>query len=598
MRDAKEGEVKPDIREMPIDELRVVKVYRDLVPRPSQQDLALLRAEVKANGLDPARPLVVNEDLVVLDGHSRLEIAKDLGLEWVYVTVKDLGDHWAEREYVIKANLARRQLNTAQRAELGLKLLEIERERAKKRQQLAGKLYGRGQESPSQEEFLTKWVQSLQEQVARQAAVCAELIDGEKLDPNSEQPITCKQSQDGRALEIAAQQVGVGKDTLYRAEVIQQAAQEDPQIAAEWEDALAGKTTVNRVYRQARKVRIKDLPKHYGGGIGPGPFSLKIEPPPEPKPERVYSDEEKWQLLWMVADHYGVQRASLRHVMTTDKSAWFYWHQIVHDYMIPDIGWMFIMDRVKRYEQEQMAKLASERPLPEGAAALGPWALGHAHAVGLRELLEEFPPETAHFVFTDAQGSGPEEWSDLAAFGQRALVPGKWLAAYVSPAMLPAALEAMSAQGLQYRWTCALVRPRDQQYYDPETALVAVVNQWRMLLLFQKPGPSRQVEELRDVDDGEVFPLARPWLRGECWDAVLSNQRFVKHLPRQVVKACTLPGQLLVDPWVRDGGVLGMVARQTGRQYLLFHPDRGQAMAAEFFVSQDGPCDRGTLTQH
>ncbi|MGB9577747.1 MAG: ParB N-terminal domain-containing protein, partial [Halothiobacillaceae bacterium] len=406
---------------MPIDELRVLRLYRELVPRPSARDLELLRQDIKANGLDPSRPVVVNEDLVVLDGHSRLEIAADLGLEWVYVTVKDLADNLAEREYVIKANLARRQLNTAQRAELGLKLLEIEKEKAKKRQQLAGKLYGRGQESPSQEEFLTKWVQSLQEQAMRDRIQ----IEDKKLDPNSEQPITCKQSQDGRALEIAAQQVGVGKDTLYRAEVIQQAAQEDPQIAAEWEDALAGKTTVNRVYRQARKVRIKDLPKHYGAGIGPGPFSLKLEEP-EPQPEpRIYSDEEKWQLLWMVADHQGVQRETLRHIMTTDKTAWFYWHQIVHGGMIESIGWSFIMDRVERYEKAQIAKLVSERPLPEGAAALGPWALDHVHVAGLPGLVAEFPAEAAHMVFTDARQSGPEEWEELAAFGRRALVPGK-----------------------------------------------------------------------------------------------------------------------------------------------------------------------------
>ena len=38
------------------------------------------------------------------------------------------------------SNLARRQLNTAQRAEMGLKLLEIEQERAKERQKIAGEM--------------------------------------------------------------------------------------------------------------------------------------------------------------------------------------------------------------------------------------------------------------------------------------------------------------------------------------------------------------------------------------------------------------------------------------------------------------------------
>jgi transposase len=41
-------------------------------------------------------------------------------------------------EFVIEANLSRRHLNSFQKAEIGLKLLEIEKEKAKKRM-LAGK---------------------------------------------------------------------------------------------------------------------------------------------------------------------------------------------------------------------------------------------------------------------------------------------------------------------------------------------------------------------------------------------------------------------------------------------------------------------------
>ena len=49
-----------------------------------------------------------------------------------------------ERLFVIDVNLSRRHLNIAQKAELGLKRLEIERERAKERQRKAGELYHRG----------------------------------------------------------------------------------------------------------------------------------------------------------------------------------------------------------------------------------------------------------------------------------------------------------------------------------------------------------------------------------------------------------------------------------------------------------------------
>jgi len=574
--------VKPDIREMPIDEIQVRKVYRDLVPKPSARDLELLRAEIEANGLDPSRPLVVNEDLVLLDGHSRLEIAQDLGLEWVWVTVKDLEDHWAEREYVIKANLARRQLNTAQRAELGLQLLEIEREKAKKRQQLSGQLYGRGKEPVSQEEFLLQWVRSLQEEAAREGA--------EKVSAILREPITSEQDQSGKATEIVAQQVGVGTRTLEQAQAIQRAAAADPEVAAEWEAAKEGKTTVNRVYR---KIKVKNAKKHYGAGIGPGPFSLKLEDPEE-EPERVYSDEEKWELLWLFAEHFPVSKESLRWVMENDKGAWFYWHHMVHGTIIESIAWEFIMDRVERYEQEQIAKLVIERPLPEGAESLGPWALDHAHVCSMEELLRTFPEERAHMVFTDARRSSREQLEQLAAFGQRALVPGKCLCLYVPQGLVPEVCQSMSAHGLQYLWTCAVARPRDKDYH-PLYAVIDVVNQWWMLMIFQKPGPAaRQLERLEDCDDGEVFPVP-PFPGGGRGDAVVSSQVFVKDLPCHLVQTFTLPGQLIVDPNVRDGGVVGMVAKETRRRHLLFHSNPERAMAAEFYVGQE---ERWQRTRH
>ena len=68
--------MKKDIRQMPLDEIRVVKAYASLLPRLANEDYNRLYDDIMANGLDPSRPLVVNENLVVLDGHTRLDIAK------------------------------------------------------------------------------------------------------------------------------------------------------------------------------------------------------------------------------------------------------------------------------------------------------------------------------------------------------------------------------------------------------------------------------------------------------------------------------------------------------------------------------------------
>ena len=47
-------------------------------------------------------------------------------------------------------------------------------------------------------------------------------------------------SETGRAIELAAQAVGIGKETLRKAVKIKEAAAEDPKIAEAWQKALEG----------------------------------------------------------------------------------------------------------------------------------------------------------------------------------------------------------------------------------------------------------------------------------------------------------------------------------------------------------------------
>jgi hypothetical protein len=60
-------------------------------------------------------------------------------------------DIFAEKEFIIEVNLKRRHLVLFQVIELGNKLEEIERNRAQKRQSIAGKIYGRGKKRKQEE---------------------------------------------------------------------------------------------------------------------------------------------------------------------------------------------------------------------------------------------------------------------------------------------------------------------------------------------------------------------------------------------------------------------------------------------------------------
>jgi len=558
--------VKHDIRRIPLDEIREVKLYRNLMPDPSEEDFERLYEAIKANGLDPSHPLVVNEDQMLLDGYTRYGIAKLLGLDWVWVVTKNPGDRWAEREFVIKANLARRQLTTAQRADLGLKLLEIEQERARERQRKAGlqhksNLQNQGNNKENQDDKDTsRLVQTFAQ---------------------------AEESDQGRAIEIAAQQVNVSRETLRKASRIQQAAQENLEVAEKWEDAKSGRCSLNRAYQEVVKSRPQK--KNYADELGLLTFRApQPEPEPEP-PQDWFTEEELYELLLDTAEKCGISRASLAAVveLLPYSEIMFIWENILRDELIPEIGWSYICTRVRLYEQEQIAKLESEKPLPEGAESVGPWVLDRVHQASLAELEESFPEETAHLVFTDAQGRPPGDIEAVGRLARRILVPGKMLCVYITPAQLPFALQSFGESGLTYCWTCSVSRPRLPDY-DPRLHEMALSKKWWMMLLFRKPAREiRQFAVLEDSDDGEKW-TASPEKEREWYgdDALATRRMYVREMPRQAVECFTLPGQLVVDPFTGDG-VLGMVAIENRRRFLLFDAEPSRIKAKNFRFKQE-----------
>ena len=113
--------------------------YAELLPRMSDEEFAELKESIQSEGQH--YPIVANENLEVLDGHHRLRACVELGIEPDF-EVRKFEDKLLEKKFVIEANLRRRHLNNFQLVELGVPLLEIEKELAKRRKKLGGK-YGR-----------------------------------------------------------------------------------------------------------------------------------------------------------------------------------------------------------------------------------------------------------------------------------------------------------------------------------------------------------------------------------------------------------------------------------------------------------------------
>lgn len=185
--------------------LRVNREYEKLLPKMADEEFAELKASIQVEGQH--YPIVANEDLEILDGHHRFKACIELGVEPDF-EVRKFEDKLLEKKFVIETNLRRRHLNNFQLVELGVPLLEIEKELAKKRQAAGGKI-GR----------------SIQLGLA----------------PDDTKPAFKK----SKATAAVAKKVGVSTRTFERGKkILEKASEEDKRRLRE------GKTSISKVYRE------------------------------------------------------------------------------------------------------------------------------------------------------------------------------------------------------------------------------------------------------------------------------------------------------------------------------------------------------------
>jgi ParB-like chromosome segregation protein Spo0J len=184
--------------------LRLKPEYEKLLPKMSDQEFAELKASIQTEGQH--YPIIVNEDLEVLDGHHRLRACVELAIEPDF-EVRKFDDKLLEKKFVIEANLRRRHLNNFQLVELALPLLEIEKALAKKRQ-LKGAKDGR----------------SLQLGLA----------------PDDTEP-----KFKAKAAEVVAKRAGISTRTFERGKrILEKASEGDKQKLRE------GKVSISKVYQE------------------------------------------------------------------------------------------------------------------------------------------------------------------------------------------------------------------------------------------------------------------------------------------------------------------------------------------------------------
>jgi hypothetical protein len=92
--------------ELDINELKEIDEFKSLIPNNNHYEE--LKKSIKENGF--LFPIIVNENKEVIDGYTRLRVAKELGISEIPVEIYETNGREEELEMILNLNIWRRQL--------------------------------------------------------------------------------------------------------------------------------------------------------------------------------------------------------------------------------------------------------------------------------------------------------------------------------------------------------------------------------------------------------------------------------------------------------------------------------------------------------
>jgi hypothetical protein len=188
-----------------MSEIIIERAYTKLVRPLSKKEYGDLKNSIKEHG--QLVPITVNQNYVVLDGHNRFKICKELGIVPVVIR-KECESGAAERLFVVESNLKRRHLTDIERVELGIQFEPILAELAMKRER---------------------------------ATI------PEKGQKGFQPVIGSNEHPTGKARDIAADKVGISPTTYHRGKTVLEKGSDEIK-----EQVKAGKTTISAAYEKVK----------------------------------------------------------------------------------------------------------------------------------------------------------------------------------------------------------------------------------------------------------------------------------------------------------------------------------------------------------
>ncbi len=129
------------IHSVPVGSVSAHPLQEKIYDPPTDEEFERIKKDVQENGL--RQPIEITSERVLIDGHTRLSVAKSLGKTHINAFIIDLDDDQLNERF-IKGNLNRRQLGPVEKA-------RVVQELVKNRRNLNGKTGSHGLDQESRE---------------------------------------------------------------------------------------------------------------------------------------------------------------------------------------------------------------------------------------------------------------------------------------------------------------------------------------------------------------------------------------------------------------------------------------------------------------
>ena len=243
---------------LPVIAIKEDQHYTSLLPSIDAEKYAQLKDDIMKNGIK--LPLIINKNNILLDGYTRLRIAKELQLKEVPCIIKSFNDRLEEELYILTINYYRRDLNTAQKYEILLKIMEKEQEISKRRSLMNLKPFRDGNNDDNNNNNNDSNSNNNDNNNNNIASDTEEL----------------PRRPSGKVRERLAKKYHISTKTISKIKQIKEATKNDTEIAKLWQEALQKKRSIDSVYRRLKekearanirpiieegKVKVEDLAK-------------------------------------------------------------------------------------------------------------------------------------------------------------------------------------------------------------------------------------------------------------------------------------------------------------------------------------------------